>query len=128
MRNGTQKHYWLLGLLFLISVIPQVIMLPLLGSINLLFLIAVWVILCTFVFLTAKPIAIACGALAAMAMAIPPSPNYVFPTNAGVLQLQFIGWGNIANALYGTVFFFVFYLIIFELAVFLARPSRAAIR
>jgi len=45
-----------------------------------------------------------------------------------VLQLQFIGWGNIANALYGTVFFFVFYLIIFELAAFLARPSRAAIR
>lgn len=79
MRNGTQKHYWLLGLLFLISVIPQVIMLPLLGSINLLFLIAVWVILCTFVFLTAKPIAIACGALAAMAMAIPPSLITYFP-------------------------------------------------
>lgn len=121
MRNGAQKRYWLFGLLFLISIIPQVILLPLLGSINLLFLIAIWVILCAFVLLTPKPFAMAMAALGALAMAIPPSPNYAFPTNTGALNFQFIGWGNVANALYGVVFFFVFYLVIFELAAFLTR-------
>lgn len=118
-------RYWLLGLLFLISVIPQVITLPLLGSINLLLLIAVWVILCAFIFLTRKPLAVVVGVLAAFVMAIPPSPNYAFPTNTGALQFQFIGWSNVASGLYGLVFFFVFYLVLFELAVlFVRRPPK----
>jgi len=127
MRDADQKRYWLLGLLFLISIIPQVIMLPLLGSINLLFLIVVWVILWAFIFLAPKPVAVVIAILAAIAMAIPPSPNYEFPTNTGALHFQFIGWDNVANALYGVVFFFVFYLILFELAaLFVRRPPKVA--
>lgn len=128
MRNGSQLRYWLVGLLFVLSIIPQLLMLPILGSINLLFLIAVWVILCAFTLFGPKPLAAAIAVLGAIAMAIPPIPNYAFPDNSGTLRLGFIGWENVAHALYGTIFFFVFYLVIFELAAFLTERPRLELR
>ena len=117
-------RYWLAGLLFILSIIPQVLTLPLLGGVNLVFLVVLWLVLYAFVMFTRKPLPAVIALLAAIAMAVPPSPNYLFSTNTGSLHFQFIGWANVTNDLYGLVFFFVFYLILFELAVFLIRKSR----
>lgn len=125
MQTGTQTRYWLLGLLFVVSTIPQIVLLPILGDINLLFLVAVWVILCASMWMGSKTLAVFVAALGALAMAIPPVPNYLFPTNSGSLSFQFIGWSAVGHALYGAAFFFVFYLVIFELTAFFTRkPDR----
>lgn len=121
-------RYWLMGLLFVVSTIPQFVLLPIFGGINLLLLVVVWVILCAFILLAPKPLAAFVAVLGSVMMAIPPVPNYVFPTNSGTLHFQFIGWKNVEHALYSVVFFFVFYLVIFELAVFLTRKSTPTLR
>jgi len=120
-----KNRYWLLGLLVIVSAIPQVLVLPLLGSTNLLFLILLWVLLAIAVLYGRKAIRLATAFLFAIAMAVPPAPNYLWPTNTGVLRFQFIGWANVFHALYGTIFFFVFYLALFLLAAVYVRRSEA---
>lgn len=68
--------------------------------------------------------AVVVALLAAAAMAVPPAPNYLWPSNTGRLHLQFIGWGNVFHALYGVVFFFVFYLVFFELAALFTKKAQ----
>jgi hypothetical protein len=119
----TQYRYWLLGLLFVISASPQVLVLPLLGSINLLFLVLLWILLCVTILFGPRVLAVLVALLLAVAMAVPPAPNYLWPSNSGALHFQFIGWGNVFHGLYGVVFFFVLYLVLFELAALFVRKQ-----
>lgn len=124
MHTNTHARYWLIGLLFVISVIPQLLLMPIFGVINILFMIAIWVILCVFTLLGPKLAAACIAVVGAAAMAIPPVPNYLFPTNEGNIQFQFIGWHNLANSFGSVVFLFVFYFVVFELAAWLTRKKK----
>lgn len=121
MKMPTLLRYFVVLLLFVLSVIPQVILLPILGDTNLLLLIAIWVVLFLSFVVRSKTFVITLSGIAALLMAIPPMPNYVFPSNLGVIQFQFIGWDGILSAWYSELAFFVIYFAIFALASLLAK-------
>lgn len=127
MRTKPSMRFWLWGLLFLISVVPQIILAPFLSILNLLFLVALWIVLCAVALLGSRLATTSIAFIWAIAMAIPPAPNYVWFSNTGSLYFHFIGWRGVAYAAYSTAFFFVFYLILFELAAaFGRRPATPA--
>lgn len=119
-----RKRYFLMIFLVLLSAVPQVIVLPILGDENLAFLLLLWVLLGLWCKAASWRWSIAAVVLCAAAMAIPPNPNY-FSMSSGEPRFYFIGLDNILDGLYGIVFFFVFYLAIFWSVAALLSPSGA---
>lgn len=118
-------RYLLTTLLILLSLVPQVILLPVLGDINLLFLCVLWGLL-LICFLKA-PLRVSLGAsiLGAIAMAITPMPYYVGVSNSGVPYFHTLDWKSILEDVYGTSFFFVWHLAFFAgVACLLGRRQR----
>lgn len=124
MSNKTKNRYWIAALLFIVSILPQVLVLPLFGSINLVFLILLWFVLIATILFGSRLAATMVAVLASAAMAVPPVPYYLWPSNIGVLHLQFAGWGAVLHALYGVAFLFAFYFVLFELAIFTCRGVK----
>jgi len=111
----------LAGMVVLISFIPQAIVSPFLGEINLVFLLLLWIaFLALLRFLTRRQMFFT-AAICAMLMAFPPVPNWMWYSNSGGLLLRFIGWSGLLREVYGIVFFFLLYLAIFISIVLLSR-------
>lgn len=119
-----RKRYLLMFFLVPLSAVPQAIVMPVLGDENLAFLLLLWVLLGLWCKAASWRWSVAFAVLCAVAMAIPPSPNY-FSVSSGEPRFFFVGLGNIRDGLYGAVFFFVFYLAIFWSVAALLSSRRA---
>jgi hypothetical protein len=107
-------RYSLVAALIAASFIPQLMTVALLGEVNLVVLAALWAILLTCFVQAGEVLSRAVGIIAALLMAVPPTPNFVSMSDRG-LHFEFIGWSNLLGpgGLYGIVFFFAFYALIF---------------
>jgi hypothetical protein len=114
------KRYLIIVLLIAVSAVPSMIMLPVMGNINLLFLLILWAVFLAVIKVLPKSFLVALSVLFAVAMTIPPYPNYLSVTNDGHFSLGFIGFENVfGGALWRLAFFFIFYLVFFIVAALL---------
>lgn len=118
-------RYVLIAALVAASFVPQFLTVGVFGELNLWLLIVLWLVLFACYLKVSKGVAWAATIIGALAMAIPPVPNYVSVSNG--LHLTWIGWGNLleGSGLYGIVFFFVFYALVFGAAAWLLRRKSA---
>jgi len=124
MTLSNPAHYILIVALIGLSIVPQLLTVGVLGEANLWILIGVWIALLLFFAKGPKGLIWPGSIIGALIMAIPPVPNYLWPSEG--LQVRFIGWQHIleGNGLNGIAFFFVFYLLLFW---GVARALRAGI-
>lgn len=120
MSLPASARYLLIALLVVVSFLPQLLVVGIFGDINLLFLAALWALLFLCFLKAPKGLAVFAAVIGALVMAIPPVPNYVWPGKHG-LNIQFVGWNDVleGGGLYGIVFFFMFYLIVFGVVAWL---------
>ena len=124
-RKRKIKRYLIVALLIIITAAPSIMMLPILGSLNLLFLLILWPLFLVIVKILPKRFLLLPPMFFAIAMAIPPYPYYFSITDEGHPSFGFIGFKNIFDDLYGLVFFFIFYFAIFVSVAFLINPRKA---
>jgi|SRR5579885_2001770 len=109
--------------LILLSFVPQIFVLPLLGEINLIFLLLLWIVFLVLFKLLARGQMLVASILLAVAMAFPPIPNWMWYSNSGELLFRFIGWSNLSREGYNIAFFLVLYLAIFVGVTFLLKKD-----
>lgn len=128
MPLSNPTRYILIVALIGLSIIPQLLTVGVWGEANLWILIGVWIALLLCFAKGTKGLIWPASIIGALIMAIPPVPNYLSPSEG--LQVSFIGWRHIleGNGLYGIVFFFVCYLLLFwgvARALRAGMPARA---
>src|SRR5438552_9390533 len=94
-RKGVR--YTLVGALIATSAVPFIIMLPILGDMNLVFLLILWPLFLLAARLLPKSFALCVAAFFAIALAVPPYPNYLSITVEKRLHLSFIGFKNVID-------------------------------
>lgn len=119
-------RYLLVVFLVLISIIPQLLTIGILGEINLWFLVLLWLLLSFCYFYAGPKLSRIATFIASLAMAVPPAPNYLFPSGPDDWRLTWIGWNNLleAGSIYGIVFFFIFHAMTFATAGWLIRYRK----
>jgi hypothetical protein len=128
MTLSNPARYILIVVLLGLSLVPQLLTVGVLGEANLWILIGVWIALLLCFAKGPKRLIWLASIIGALIMAIPPVPNFLSPSEG--LQVSFIGWRHIleGNGLYGIVFFFVGYLLLFwgvTRALRAGMPARA---
>lgn len=124
VQRNRGARYTVVATLIVLSAVPFVVMLPILGDINIAFLVVVWLLFLWAARALPKGVALGVATFFALALAIPPYPNYLSVTADRRIHLSFIGFENIFDDLFGFLFFFVFYLAIFVAMVFLIKLSK----
>lgn len=124
-RQSKAARRALVVLLIAVSPIPFIILLPVLGGINIAFLVLVWVLFLWMTQALPRRVRLFAAVLAAIALAIPPYPNYLSITAERRLHFSFIGFENVFDHPFGLSFLFAFYLAIFAVAVFLLERKQA---
>lgn len=126
MRLPAPIRYVLIAALVLVSFVPQFLTVGVFGELNLWLLVVLWLVLFFCYLKGSKGLAWTASIIGALAMVIPPVPNYVSVSNG--LHLTWVGWSNLleGGGLYGIVFFFVFYALVFGAVAWLLRRKSAA--
>lgn len=122
----TPARFIQIAVLVVISFAPQFLTVGVFGEINFWFLALLWLVLFLCYFMASESLARVATIIAALAMAIPPVPNYVFPSEISGWQLTWIGWKSLleGGGLYGIAFFFVFYALLFGAVAWLLRRRK----
>jgi hypothetical protein len=118
-RYRRSVRYTLVGALIAMSALPFIFMLPILGDMNFLFLFILWPLFLWAARVLPKSFALCVATFCAIALTVPPYPNYLSITAEKRLHLSFIGFKNVLDDPFGLSFFFCFYLSIFIATVFL---------
>lgn len=105
----------LVAMLIVLSFIPQLLVVSVLGDINFALLAAIWLALFACFFRAGQSLITLAIWTGAAAMAIPPVPNYVAISQSDGPHLMWVGWSNLmtASGMYGVAFFLFFYGVIF---------------
>jgi|GEM_PF-3295115 len=114
------------ALLVLVSTVPQFITGVVVGGFNLMFLLALWVILVICFLRMNRRWAMFLALIGGLVMAVPPVPYYLLLLEDG-FKFHFIGWNNVDwGTAYGVLFNLAFYVLMFSAAAFLLhrRPLR----
>ncbi len=95
------------------------------GDLNLLFLLILWVLLLAVARVVPKRLLVALAVLFAIAMTVPPFPNYLFVTKDGHISFYFNGLkGVFDGALWRLAFFLIFYIVFFVAVALLVGVGR----
>jgi hypothetical protein len=125
IKNG--MRYIAVAALIVISAVPWTILVPILGEVNLLFLFSLWALFLVLSKILQKRLVILVSVIFAIAMAIPPVPNYV-SVSGEHLRFSFIGFESIfGGTLWRLVFFFALHLVLFIAAAFLITHKSARV-
>lgn len=127
--NSTNIAYVvLLVVIMIISAIPSIILLPILGDINLIFVASLWILYFVGLKYLSNRLLIYLIIMFSILMSIPPNPNYFVYTNEGNYKFMFIGFQNIFDEdAWSKLVFFVYYLLVLLAGKFAYKKIRQTV-